>query len=342
MAQIAGSGGRVLTGIKPTGEIHLGNYVGALKPFIASVNAAKDCFIFVADYHALNSVRDRAVLKEATTKLAATYFALGLDKDKAVFYCQSDVPEIFELTTILTAITPKGLMNRAHAYKAAIDKNQAQGRQGPDIDEGINMGLYTYPILMAADILIADANIVPVGKDQIQHVEMARDIAGSFNHLFGETLVLPEYRIQEDGATIPGLDGQKMSKSYNNTIPLFEDPKRRKKLIMKIITDSKLPDEPKDPEDSTIFQLYRQFGTPEEVLKMKTAFEQGGMGYGDAKKLLAAAVERELEAPTEAYNEWCADPAKIDAVLAEGAAKARVIATETLRRVRDAVGVRTV
>jgi tryptophanyl-tRNA synthetase len=339
MSDTALSHGRILTGIQPTGEIHLGNYVGALKPFMASVDAAKDCFIFIADYHALNMVRDRAHLKDATYKIAATYLALGLDQKKVAFYRQSDVSEIFELTTILSAITPKGLMNRAHAYKAAVDRNTALGKQGADLDDGINMGLYTYPILMAADMLIADADIIPVGKDQIQHVEMARDIAGSFNHLFGETLVLPTYKVQEGGTSIPGLDGQKMSKSYNNTIPLFDQPNRRKKLIMKIITDSKLPEESKDPDQSTIFQLYTQFASADEIQEMRQAFEQGGMGYGEAKKRLAVAVDRELEAPTEAYHEWLANPAELDAVLEEGAARAGAIAKETIGRVREAIGI---
>lgn len=331
------STGRVLTGIKPTGELHLGNYVGAMKPALSLVNSAQDCFLFVADYHALNALRDKQALKRYSHQITAAYLALGLDTDRVVFYRQSDIPEIFELTTILSAVTPKGLMNRAHAYKAMLDKNTEIGKK--DLDDGVNMGLYTYPILMAADILIADANIVPVGKDQIQHVEMTRDIAGSFNHLFGETLVLPTHQVQEHGASIPGLDGQKMSKSYNNTIPLFEEANRRKKLIMKIVTDSKLPEEPKDPNESTIYNLYVNFATEAEAQEMYQAFEQGGMGYGDAKKLLAEVVDRELAEPTEHYQEWMSNTDKMDALLQEGAEKARPVAQQILARVRDAVGV---
>ena len=231
-------------------------------------------------------------------------------------------------------------MNRSHAYKAMIDKNTAAGKTGSELDDGVNMGLYTYPILMAADILIAQSDIVPVGKDQIQHIEMTRDMAGSFNHLFGETFKLPEFQVQESAGAIPGLDGQKMSKSYNNIIPLFETNKRRQKLIMKIVTDSKLPEEPKDPESSTIYQLYTQFGTEAEIAEMKKAFEQGGMGYGDAKKLLAEAVNRELEGPTELYNEWLENRAKLDELLDAGAETARAVAKDTIRDVRKAIGVK--
>ena len=329
---------RVLTGIKPTGTLHLGNYVGAMKPALKLVNNAEDCFLFVADYHALNSLRDKALLRDYSYQIAAAYLALGLDTDKVTFYRQSDIPEIFELTTILSAITPKGHMNRAHAYKAMVDRNTELGKK--DVDEDVNMGLYTYPILMAADILIADADLVPVGKDQFQHVEIARDIAGSFNHLFGETLVLPEHYVQENAATIPGQDGRKMSKSYNNIIPLFEEPKRRKKMIMKIVTDTKLPEEPKDPDESTIYNLYLHFATDAEATEMRSAFEKGGMGYGDAKKLLAEAVDRELAEPTEKYNEWLEDTDKIDELLADGASRARKVSRKTLDRVREAIGMK--
>lgn len=332
---------RVLTGVKPTGTVHIGNYVGAIKPAVKLINDARDCFLFVADYHALNAMRDSKQLTQSSYEVAATYLAFGIDLDKTVFYRQSDVPQIFELATILSAVTPKGLMNRAHAYKAMVDKNTEAGKTGADVDEGVNMGLYTYPILMAADILIAQSDIVPVGKDQIQHVEMTRDMAGSFNHLFGETFKLPEFQVQESAAAIPGLDGRKMSKSYNNIIPLFETNKRRQKMIMKIVTDSKLPEEPKDADESTIYQLYTQFGTAEEAAEMKRAFEQGGMGYGDAKKLLAEAVNRELEGPTELYNEWMANPKKIDTLLEEGAEKARAVAAETLGAARKAIGVKS-
>ncbi len=329
---------RVLTGIKPTGTLHLGNYVGAMKPALELVNSADDCFLFVADYHALNAMRDKEALRTYSHQIAAAYLALGLDTDKVVFYRQSDISEIFELTTILSAITPKGHMNRAHAYKAMLDQNREAGKD--DLDDGVNMGLYTYPILMAADILIADANIVPVGKDQMQHVEIARDIAGSFNHLFGDILTIPGHQVQEDGATIPGLDGRKMSKSYGNIIPLFEEANRRKKLIMKIVTDSKMPDEAKDPDESTIVHLYRHFATADELAEMRTAFEKGGMGYGDAKKKLAAAVDDALGEATESYQSWMADTDKIDDLLAEGGKRARETAKDVLGRVRESIGLR--
>ena len=329
---------RVLTGVKPTGTVHLGNYVGAIKPAIKLINDAKDCYLFVADYHALNAVRDAKELRESNYRVAATYLALGIDLDITGFYRQSDIPQIFELATVLAAVTPKGLMNRSHAYKAMIDKNTEAGKTGAELDDGVNMGLFTYPILMAADILIANADIIPVGKDQVQHIEMTRDMAGSFNHLFGQTLKLPEFKVQESAGAIPGLDGQKMSKSYNNIIPLFETNKRRQKLIMKIVTDSKLPEEPKDADSSTIYQLYTQFATETEVAEMRKNFEQGGMGYGDAKKLLAEAVNRELEEPTARYNEWLENRDKIDALLKEGAEKARATAAETIKNVRAAIG----
>jgi len=329
---------RVLTGIKPTGDLHLGNYVGAIKPALDLGSTADDCFLFVADYHTLNTVRDRDVMQAHSYGIAAVYLALGLDTRKVVFYRQSDIREIMELSVILSAITPKGLMNRAHAYKAMLDKNTEAGKK--DLDDGVNIGLYTYPILMSADILIANANVIPVGKDQVQHVEMTRDMAGTFNHLFGETLTLPKAVVQEHGGSIPGLDGQKMSKSYNNCIPLLETPKRRQKLIMKIETDSKLPEEPKNPDESTIYQLYVNFANAREIAEMKHAFENGGMGYGDAKKLLAEVVNRELEGATEKYEDWLNNKTKIDEVLDAGAEHVRKVSRETIRRVRDAVGVK--
>lgn len=327
----------VLTGVKPTGTPHLGNYVGAIRPAIAMAGDYDHSYLFIADYHALNAVRDAKVLRHDTYEVAACWLALGLDPAKTVFYRQSDIPEIFELTTILSAVTPKGLMDRSHAYKAAVDRNREEGR---DEDADVNMGLYTYPLLMAADILIMNTDMVPVGKDQVQHIEFARDMAGYFNNTFKKALKLPTYKIEETGAAIPGLDGRKMSKSYNNHIPLFAESKAREKLIMKIVTDSKRPEEPKEPEGNTIYQLYSHFAPADKVQEMHDAFVQGGMGYGDAKKLLAEAVATKLAEPAEIYNDYMANTAKIDAVLEEGAEKARTVARKTLSRVRETIGLR--
>ena len=331
---------RVLTGVKPTEAPHIGNYIGAIRPAIELAAQAEDSYLFIADYHALNIIRNAEELKEYTYLIAASWLALGLDAEKTAFYRQSDIPEIFEITTILSAVTPKGLMNRAHAYKAAIDKNKEAGRKGADLDYGINMGLYTYPILMAADILAPRGTLVPVGRDQIQHVEMTRDIAGSFNHLFGDILTLPDFYVQESTGLLPGLDGQKMSKSYGNHIPVFMDSKKRRKLIMKIVTDSKLPEEPKNPDENTIYQLYCHFATETERAEMRSGFEKGGMGYGDAKQLLFEAVERDLEEPSKIYNDLLADKKRIDTLLEKGAEKARETAVATLKDMRHAIGLR--
>lgn len=331
------AGKTVLTGVKPTGMPHLGNYIGAIRPAIHMANQAERSFLFIADYHALNAVSDADTLRRDTYEVAACWLALGLDPSRTVFYRQSDIPEIFELSTALMAVTPKGLMDRSHAYKAAKDRNVAEGR---DEDFGVNMGLYTYPILMAADILSMRAQIVPVGHDQTQHIEFARDIAGYLNNTFTPVLVQPEGLIQAQSATVQGLDGRKMSKSYNNHIPLFAEAKARQKLIMKIVTDSKLPEEPKDPDASTIFQLYAYFAPEADVAAMRAAFVSGGMGYGEAKKLLAAAVETALAEPSRIYAEYMADLPKLDAILAAGAEKARAVARATLSDVRAAVGLK--
>lgn len=329
----------ILTGVKPTGTPHIGNYVGAIRPALRMAQEYARSYLFIADYHALNAVHDAEALKRDTYEVAACWLALGLDPAKTVFYRQSDIPEIFELTTVLAAVTPKGLMDRSHAYKAAVDKNREAGR---DADADVNMGLYTYPLLMAADILIAQADLVPVGKDQVQHVEFARDMAGYFNNTYQPVLKLPECKLETGahGAVLPGIDGRKMSKSYNNYIPLFCDSKARRKLVMKIVTDSKTPDEPKNADESVIFQLYSLFGTQEETQTMRTAFTQGGMGYGDAKQQLFEIIEKTFEQPTQIYNDLMANRAKIDALLEEGAVKARTVAKETILRVREAVGLR--
>lgn len=325
----------ILTGVKPTGAPHIGNYIGALRPALHLAATHKKSYLFIADYHALNAVRDPKVLREDGYQVAACWMALGLNTEKTFFYRQSDVPEIFELMTLLSAVTPKGLMDRALSYKAAVDKNREAGR---DVDADVNMGLYTYPLLMAADILMAQTDIVPVGKDQVQHIEFARDIAGYFNNTFGHVFTLPEYQLEKEGSLLPGIDGRKMSKSYNNHIPVFIDSAARRKLVMKIVTDSKLPAEPKNPDENVIFQLYSSFATTDEIKAMRNAFEKGGMGYGDAKLELLEVLERGFEEPTKRYHNFMENKTLIDAVMAYGADHARTIANETLSEARKAVG----
>lgn len=323
----------VLTGIKPTGTPHMGNYVGALKPLVKMAKTNKT-FVFIADLHALNIIHDPKQIQQHTYEIAAILMALGLNLDNATLFRQSDIVQVSQLATMLMNVTPKGLMNRAHSYKAAVDKNIAMGI---DVDAGVNMGLYTYPILMAADILLYDTDIVPVGADQKQHVEFARDIAGYFNHIYGETFKLPEPMIGADTGIIPGLDGRKMSKSYDNVIPLFAPESELKKKIMRIITDGKLPDEPKNPDESTIFQLYRHFACENEIADLRARFERGGMGYGDAKKILFEKINSVLSAPRAEYERLMANTAEIDAVLASGAARARSVAEKTYERVHRAM-----
>ncbi|GHU96773.1 hypothetical protein FACS189483_00680 [Spirochaetia bacterium] len=325
-----------LTGIKPTGNLHIGNYFGAIKP---ALELAKqfDARYFIADYHALNIMKDPRELADTTRQLAAGWLASGLDPEKVIFYRQSSVPETFELTTILMAFTSKGLMNRAHAYKAAVQENTEKNE---DPDAGINMGLFTYPVLMAADILLFDADYVPVGKDQVQHVEMAQDIAQAFNFNYkGEFLKIPEASIQEHVAVVPGLDGRKMSKSYDNVIPLFAPEKELRKLIMRIVTNSQGVDEPKDPESSQIFLLYKLFATAEEQAALAARYRAGGMGWGEAKEELFRVVNRELSPIRTRFDELMADPKGLDAILARGAEKARPIAAATVARLRAAAGI---
>lgn len=323
----------VLTGIKPTGTPHLGNYVGALKPLV-EMSQSNKTFMFIADLHALNFMRDADELRRHAYEIAAILVALGLNLKNAVLFRQSDIVQVPQLSNMLMNVTPKGLMNRAHSYKAAMDKNAAAGL---DTDAGVNMGLYTYPILMAADILLYNSDIVPVGADQKQHVEFARDIAGYFNNLYGETFKLPTPVIGQDSGTIPGLDGRKMSKSYGNTIPLFAPASELKKKIMRIITDSKLPAEPKDPDTSTIFQLYKNFATPAEIDELRAKFLAGGMGYGDAKKILFEKIDSVLSDARAEYERLMANTDELDKILADGAARARVVAAETYARVRHAM-----
>lgn len=328
----------ILTGITTTGIPHIGNYLGAIKPAIqASEDPGFNSFFFLADYHALIKCHDPERVAESTRAIAATWLALGLDTDKATFYRQTDIPEIPELTWILTCQTSKGLMNRAHAYKASVDANRDAGKE--DLDDGITMGLFSYPILMAADILMFNADIIPVGKDQVQHIEMARDIAGRFNHQFEPLLRLPEAQVDEETQLIPGLDGRKMSKSYDNTIPLFVEPDELYRLIKLIKTDSKGPGEPKDPDLSTLFQLYRCFATPAETAQMRKAFEEG-IAWGDAKKNLFEYIDSVLSGPRLRYKELMADLGYVEEVLLKGAEKARSVASDNLQKVRIASGIR--
>jgi tryptophanyl-tRNA synthetase len=329
---------RVLTGITTTGTPHLGNYVGAIRPAIAaSRRDGVESFFFLADYHALIKASDPERIARSTLEIAASWLALGLDTKRVHFYRQSDIPEIPELTWLLTCVTAKGLLNRAHAYKAAVDQNLAAGE---DADAGITAGLYQYPVLMAADILLFRAHEVPVGRDQVQHIEIARDIAQRFNHLYGaEHFVLPEASVEEHVAVLPGLDGRKMSKSYDNTIPLWLDAKALRKAVLGIVTNSQGPGEPKDPDDSHLFQIYRAFATPEETQAMREAYA-AGIAWGEAKERLSALIDRELAAPRERYQALVANPREIELTLEEGAARVRQIARPFIRELRRAVGLR--
>ncbi|HAX22863.1 MAG TPA: tryptophan--tRNA ligase [Hydrogenophaga sp.] len=328
---------RVLTGITTSGTPHLGNYVGAVRPTVrASRLASVESFYFLADYHALIKVGDPARVQRSTLEIAATWLACGLDPEKVTFYRQSDIPEIPELTWLLTCVTGKGLLNRAHAYKASVDKNTASGDEP---DNGVTAGLFMYPVLMAADILMFNAHQVPVGRDQIQHIEMARDIASSFNHLYGEHFTLPDAAIEDHVATLPGLDGRKMSKSYDNTIPLFAPKEQLRKLIMGIVTDSRMPGEPKDTQGSALFQLYQAFASAEETTVLAKAYADG-IAWGDAKQLLFERLDQEIAPMRAIYDELIQDPGKIERTLQAGAHKARAIATPFTARLRHAVGLR--
>lgn len=330
---------RVLTGITTTGTPHLGNYVGAIRPAIqASQKAEVQSFYFLADFHALIKCQEPALVHQSTREIAATWLALGLDTDNAIFYRQSDVPEIPELCWILTCNAAKGLMNRAHAYKASVDANLEAGE---DPDYAITMGLYSYPVLMAADILMFNANKVPVGRDQIQHIEMARDIAARFNHHYGEHFVLPEAVVDDNVAVLQGLDGRKMSKSYGNTIPLFLPEKQLKKSINKILTNLLEPGEPKDPDTSPVFQIWQAFATPEQTAYMREQFA-AGIAWGEAKKQLFELINGQLAEAREKYEALLANPAHIEEVLLKGAEKARAYSKPLLERVREAVGIRKI
>jgi tryptophanyl-tRNA synthetase len=329
---------RILTGITTTGSPHLGNYVGAIRPAIAaSRDAGAESFYFLADYHALVKCDDPARVQRSTLEIAASWLACGLDPANVYFYRQSDIREIPELTWILTCVTAKGLLNRAHAYKAATDANRDKDE---DADAGINAGLFMYPVLMAADILIFNAHKVPVGRDQIQHIEMARDIAQRFNHLYGgEYFVLPEASIEDNVATLPGLDGRKMSKSYNNTIPLWLGARELRKAILGIVTNSLGPGEAKNPHDSNIFSIYQAFASADETAAMRQAFADG-IGWGDAKQKLFERIDAELAPKRERYEVLIAKPGELEAILHAGAARARAIATPFLTTLRHAAGLR--
>ena len=327
---------RVLTGITTTGTPHLGNYVGAIRPAIlASRDELSESFFFLADYHALIKCRDPALIRQSSKEIAATWLALGLDVEKAVFYRQSDIPEISELNWILCCSAAKGLMNRAHAYKAAVQANEEAGE---DADFAVTMGLFSYPVLMAADILMFNAEKIPVGRDQIQHVEMARDIAQRFNHNFTDVFSLPEAVVDEDSAVLQGTDGRKMSKSYNNTIPLFLTEKPLRKVINKIRTNLLEPGVPKDPDDSTVFQLWAAFASVEETARMRNEF-QAGIAWGEAKKQLFELINSDLAGARDHYMRLMDDPGHIEAVLLQGAQRARQYSGEMICKVREAVGI---
>ncbi len=328
---------RVLTGITTSGSPHLGNYVGAIRPAIeASRTGEFESFFFLADYHALIKAQDPDLVHQSTLEIAAAWLALGLDTDRVTFYRQSDIPEIPELTWLLTCMTAKGLMNRAHAYKAAV---QANVEAGEDEDTAINMGLFGYPILMAADILMFNAHKIPVGRDQIQHVEMARDIAQRFNHHYGEHFVLPAAQVDDDVAILQGLDGRKMSKSYGNTIPLFLTEKKLKKHINKINTNLLEPGEPKDPDTSAVFQIWQAFASKDQTQQMRTEFANG-IAWGEAKRQLFELVNEQLREPREKYLQLLENPAEVEAVLQQGAQKARQQSSALIANVRKAVGIR--
>ncbi|MBS0516321.1 MAG: tryptophan--tRNA ligase [Proteobacteria bacterium] len=329
---------RILTGITTSGTPHLGNYVGAIRPAIAaSRNAGTESFYFLADYHALIKCDDPARVQRSTLEIAASWLACGLDPEKVYFYRQSDIREIPELTWILTCITAKGLLNRAHAYKAATDANREKGE---DADAGVTAGLYMYPVLMAADILIFNAHKVPVGRDQVQHIEMARGIGQRFNHLHGaEYFVLPEAAIEENVATLPGLDGRKMSKSYDNTIPLWLPAAALRKAILGIVTNSLGVGEAKNPDDSNIFSIYQAFASAQETAAMRQAFADG-IGWGDAKQKLFERIDAELAPMREKYDALIAKPAEIEDILHAGAARARALAGPFLDKLRYAAGLR--
>jgi tryptophanyl-tRNA synthetase len=328
---------RVLTGITTSGTPHLGNYAGAIRPAIAaSREPGVESFYFLADYHALIQTADPARVQRSTLEVAAAWLAAGLDPARVRFYRQSDIPEVLELAWLLACVSGKGLLNRAHAYKAAVERNSAAGA---DADAGVSMGLFMYPVLMAADILLFRADSVPVGRDQVQHIEMERDMAGRFNHRYGEHLVLPEAALDESVATLPGVDGRKMSKTYGNGIALFAPAAELRRRIFAIVTDSRAPGEPKDADASALFALHRAFAAPEESARMRAAFA-AGIAWGEAKQALYERIEATVAPMRSRYESLMADPSAVERLLQEGAARARAIAAPFLRVLRGAVGLR--
>src|SRR5690349_3690308 len=326
---------RYLTGITTTGTPHLGNYVGAIRPAVeASRRAGTENFYFLADYHALIKCDEPARIQRSTMEIAACWLAAGLDPEHVYFYRQSDIPEIPELTWLLTCVCGKGVLNRAHAYKAAMDKNAAAGAEQ---DDGVTAGLFMYPVLMAADIVMFNAHKVPVGRDQVQHIEMTRDMASSFNHLYGEHFTLPEAQIDDNVALLPGLDGRKMSKSYDNVIALFAPPDIIRKQIAGIVTDSRAPGEPKDTEGSALFQIYQAFASDEETAALRKAYAEG-IGWGDAKQMLFERIDREMAPLRARYEELMNNPAEIERILLVGADKARKLSRPFMTELRHAVG----
>lgn len=317
---------RVLSGIQPSGKLHLGNYFGMMRPCL-DTQVRDEPFLFIADYHALTTVQDAAVLRANTRDVALDFIACGLDPEKTAFYRQSDVPEVHELAWLLSVVTPMGLLERCHSYKDKLARGIPASH-----------GLFSYPVLMAADILGVQADVVPVGQDQKQHVEVARDIAEKFNRTFGEVFKLPEAAIRETVAVVPGLDGQKMSKSYNNTIELFGDPNETKRRIMRIVTDSKTVDEPKEPDACNVFRLYRLLASEAESAELAARYRAGGMGYGEAKKLLAAKFDEAFAPFRRRREEFERDPARLEDALRSGAARARVEFARTMKAARKAVG----
>lgn len=324
-----------LTGIKPSGTPHIGNYLGMIRPALELAQEYQALY-FIADYHALTTVKDGQDLRDLTYEVAATWLALGLDPEDVIFFRQSDIPELFELTWILSCFTAKGLLNRAHAYKAAVDENLAQER---DPDQGVNAGLYTYPVLMAADILLYGSHVVPVGQDQKQHLEMTRDIAMAFNHNYGQDVfVIPEAVIREEVMTIPGIDGRKMSKSYGNELPIFAPKKQLRQRVMSIVTDSRPIEEPKDPDTDNVYAIFRYFLNGEEEEALRVRYGQGGFGYGEIKQQLFENLEEAFGPRRLVYEELLADRPKLDRILMAGAEKARAFAKPMMTRVREAVG----
>tara|TARA_B100001175_G_scaffold317906_1_gene337423 strand:+ start:3872 stop:4864 length:993 start_codon:yes stop_codon:yes gene_type:complete len=326
---------RILTGITTTGIPHIGNYIGAIRPAIEFAKGSDESFFFLADYHSIIKNNNSTEISASVKNIALAWLSCGLDTETTYFYRQSDVPEILELSWILNCITSKGLMNRAHAYKAAISENDK------DVDKGINMGLFSYPILMAADILMFDTTHVPVGSDQIQHLEMTRDIAARFNHIYDQLFTLPEPIIQKEDKVVPGLDGRKMSKSYQNIIPLLESEKKLKKSIMKIVTNSLEPGVPKDYKNCTVFELYKNFANEKEISLLKDSYEDG-ISWGEVKEVLFNAINHELTPVRDKYAEFVNDESLINDLLSDGAKKARILAKEKISKIREVIGIKRI